>query len=323
MSNNILIFCETDNGKLTKSAYEVATIGRKIAGELNGELISAVINCPSEEVEKLADYGINKTILVNDDKLQNYTTEGYSSVLKEIANKENPKAILMIATLLGKDLSPRLAAKLDVDLISDVVDIKWEDDSLMAKRPVFAGKAFVTVKSKHNPGFATIRQNIFKPVIVKGTDMDIEEKAPEKELDIKAVVNEIIRESADALDVAEADIVVSGGRALKGSDNFKMLKELSDLLGAAIGASRAAVDSGWIDHSHQVGQTGKVVTPTLYIACGISGAIQHLAGMRSSKYIVAINKDPEAPIFKIADYGIVGDIFEVVPAMIEELKKIL
>ena len=321
MSQNIFIYCETSDGKLTKSCFEVSTTGRKIAEQTGGKLIAVLINCDKDQVNSLADYGVNKAYNITDNNLTDYSTEGYAAAIKEIFDKENSGIILMIATRLGKDLAPRVAAKLNVDLVPDVTDLNWEGDSIIARRPIFAGKAIITVKPKTNPQFVSIRQNVFKPEESKASDFEVVDASLSGTLNIRTAVKEILKEAGEVLDVAEADIIVSGGRGIKGSENFKMLEELASFFGAAVGASRAAVDADWIDHSHQVGQTGKVVNPTLYIACGISGAIQHLAGMRTSKYIVAINKDPDAPIFKVADYGIVGDIFEVVPEMIKQLKE--
>ncbi|MFC1724125.1 electron transfer flavoprotein subunit alpha/FixB family protein [candidate division KSB1 bacterium] len=321
MSQNVFIYCETNEGKLAKSSYEVSSTGRNIAAQTGGKLTAAVINCDKDQVNLLADYGVNKVHNITNENLKDYTTEGYAAVLKEVIESENAEIVIMSATRLGKDLAPRLAAKLNTDLVPDVIELKWEGGSLIAKRPVFAGKALITVKPKMNPQFVTIRQNIFKPEQAKSSDFEAVETTPSAALNIRTAVKEILKEAGEVLDVAEADIIVSGGRGIKGPENFKMLEDLASFFGAAVGASRAAVDADWIDHSHQVGQTGKVVNPTLYIACGISGAIQHLAGMRTSKYIVAINKDPDAPIFKIADYGIVGDIFEVVPEMVKQLKE--
>jgi electron transfer flavoprotein alpha subunit len=221
---------------------------------------------------------------------------------------------------MGKDLAPRIAAKLDCGIVTDVTEWKVENGEIIATRPVYAGKALTDVKVKSEKKIFTLRPNVFKAEKISEQEAEIEVKNP-GDLNLKTRVVDI-KKSDTKLDVAEADIIVSGGRGMKAPENFKLIEELADLLGAATGASRAVVDAGWRPHSEQVGQTGKTVSPTLYIALGISGAIQHLAGMRSSKYIVAVNKDKDAPIFQIADYGIVGDVFEIVPAMIEELKKI-
>lgn len=321
MSKNVFIFCETEDKKLSKTSFEISTVGKKITQESGGKIIAVVINCDADQINMLSEFGVSKVYNINNDKLKEYSTEGFSSAVKEIVDIEKPEIILLSATPLGKDLAPRLAAKLDTELMSDVIDLNMENDTLISKRALFAGKAIASIKSNNTPLFASIRMNIFKPEKLKSGEFEIIDYSLSGELNIKTAVKDIIREAGEKLDVAEADIIVSGGRAMKGPENFKMLEQLAELFGAAVGASRAAVDADWIEHSHQVGQTGKVVNPALYIACGISGAIQHLAGMRTSKYIVAINKDPEAPIFKVADYGVVGDIFEVVPAIIEELKK--
>jgi electron transfer flavoprotein alpha subunit len=222
---------------------------------------------------------------------------------------------------MGRDLAPRVAAALGVGALADVVALEKDGDQLVARRPVYSGKAFATVDSAGTkPQVISLRPNVFSQEEVGGTAevVTLDGLTPT----IRAKVKELVDTGGGELDVAEADIIVSGGRGLKGPENFALIRELADALGGAVGASRAAVDAGWIPHKHQVGQTGKVVSPSLYVACGISGAIQHLAGMSSSKVIVAINKDPDAPIFKIADYGVVGDLFDVIPPMVEEVEKL-
>ncbi|MGD8440328.1 MAG: electron transfer flavoprotein subunit alpha/FixB family protein, partial [Holophagae bacterium] len=224
-------------------------------------------------------------------------------------------------TAMGRDLAPRVAAALGVGALADVVALEKDGDQLVARRPVYSGKAFATVDSAGTkPQVISLRPNVFSQEEVGGTAevVTLDGLTPT----IRAKVKELVDTGGGELDVAEADIIVSGGRGLKGPENFALIRELADALGGAVGASRAAVDAGWIPHKHQVGQTGKVVSPSLYVACGISGAIQHLAGMSSSKVIVAINKDPDAPIFKIADYGVVGDLFDVIPPMVEEVEKL-
>jgi electron transfer flavoprotein alpha subunit len=225
--------------------------------------------------------------------------------------------VLLGATAMGKDLAPRIAARLDAVLATDCISLQWKNDDLEITRPMFAGKVRATVKLNSEIKVVTVRPNIYlveeNPTTPQLSEKDVDPG------DSKAIVTEILAGAKDKLDVTEADIIVSGGRGLKGPENFHLIEELAKKLGAAQGASRAVIDAGWRPYEEQVGQTGKTVSPSLYIAVGISGAIQHLAGMSSSKYIVAINKDPEAPIFKIADYGIVGDAFEVVPKLIDEL----
>ncbi len=230
-------------------------------------------------------------------------------------------AIFFAGSAMGSDLAPRVAARLGVGGLADVVELSLDGDAFSAKRPVYSGKAFSTVTTAgKRPQVISLRPNVFAAEETGGTAEVV--ALDGLSLSIRAVVKELMSAAGGELDVAEADIIVSGGRGIKGPENFALIKELADALGGAVGASRAAVDAGWIEHSHQVGQTGKVVSPSLYIAAGISGAIQHLAGMSSSKVIVAINKDPDAPIFKVADYGVVGDLFDVIPPMVEAIKSL-
>jgi electron transfer flavoprotein alpha subunit len=227
----------------------------------------------------------------------------------------------MAGTTVGRDLSGRVAARLGVGCLADCTRLSIEGGTVVAVRPVYSGKALATVEggAKH-PVVVTLRPNVFPATA--GDGQAAVETVALPAVDIRAVVREVVAKEAGELDVAEADVIVSGGRGIKGPEHFALIRELAQALGAAVGASRAVVDAGWIDHAHQVGQTGKVVSPTLYVACGISGAIQHLAGMSSAKLIVAVNKDPEAPIFKVADYGIVGDLFQVLPALTAEIRKL-
>jgi electron transfer flavoprotein alpha subunit len=253
-----------------------------------------------------------------------YSSQGFARALTSLVGELKPSAMFFSATAMGRDLAPRVAAALGVSLASDCTKLTVKDGRLEFTRPVFAGKALLTVALKGSPAMATLRPNVFPlepPAPVAGTVVRKPVDIPEGL--VRGKVVEILREPAAEIDVTEADVIVSGGRGLKGPEPFGLLKELAALLPrAAVGASRAAVDSGWIGHQHQVGQTGKTVSPTLYMAFGVSGAIQHLAGMSGSKFVAAVNKDPEAPIFKVADYGIVGDLFEVIPHLIEELKKL-
>jgi len=275
---------------------------------------------------ELGKYGADKVIVADDDRLAIYTTDAYASVIAQLAQSGEPAIILLGASVQGKDLSGRLAARLGVGMVQDCVAFSLENGNLVAKRPIYAGKAYATVTFKNSvPQIATARPNVLElnePDGSKSAEVvDAEFSLDDSQLKTKVV--EIIQEEGAKVDLTEAERIVSGGRGMKGPENYTILEELADIIDATVGASRSAVDSGWRPHSDQVGQTGKVVSPNLYIACGISGAIQHLAGMSTSKYIVAINKDPEAPIFQKADYGVVGDLFEVVPALTEEIKKIL
>jgi electron transfer flavoprotein alpha subunit len=322
----LLVFIEIREGKIKKSSLEALGEAGRRAAEL-GATVGAALVGPAEaglDAELFAR-GAARVYRLENALLADYSAQGYALALKALVDALLPAAVFFAATAMGKDLAPRLAAKLGVAMASDCTKVGAAGGRLEFTRPVYAGKAFVTVVLKSTPQIATLRPNIFAPAaprtgaagetIVKA--VDIPGGA------IGGRVAEVLKESGEEIDVAEAEVVISGGRGLKGPENFAMLKDLSAIIPrSAVGASRSAVDSGWIGHSHQVGQTGKTVSPNLYIAVGISGAIQHLAGMSSSKVIVAVNKDPEAPIFKVADYGIVGDLFQVLPALKDELKKL-
>lgn len=324
MSDDVLVVAEIRDGAIKKVALELVGEGRRIAGELGGNLLAVALgHGMGDALAPLAHYGADKVFVADDPALANYTAEGYSNVLAGLIGELEPALVLLGATTQGKDLAPRLAARLAAGLASDCTGFAVQDGELHITRPIYAGKASATVREAARPYMATVRPNIFA-----AADPDSSREAPMESMSvdagvIRAKVVEMIKEAGERVELTEADIIVSGGRGLKEPENFALIEELAAVLGAAVGASRAAVDAGWKDHSYQVGQTGKVVTPTLYIACGISGAIQHLAGMKTSKYIFAINKDPDAPIFKMADYGIVGDLFKVVPVLTEEFKKMM
>jgi electron transfer flavoprotein alpha subunit len=322
MSNDVLVVAEIRDGAPKKISFEMLGEGQRIAEQLGGSVHAVALGHGLGDVAPtLAQYGAQKIFVADDPTLADYTAEGYASVLANLIKQTEPSLVLVGATTTGKDLAPRLAARLAVGLASDCTGFTWQDGQLLFTRPIYAGKAIATVKEEVRPFMATIRPNIF-PAPEPDTSRDaLVENIPADAGEIRAKVVEMIKEAGDRIELTEADIVVSGGRGLKAPENFALIEELAGVLGAAVGASRAAVDAGWKDHSYQVGQTGKVVTPTLYIACGISGAIQHLAGMKTSKYIVAVNKDREAPIFKVADYGIVGDLFKVIPVLVEEFGK--
>lgn len=316
----VLVVAEHRDGKLKKSTFEVvgaaAAGGNEVHVALLGEGVAGL-------AAEIGQYGA-KTVHVGENAaLKFYSAEAYVEVLAGFAKTLNPDVILASHTPTGRDFMPRLAARLGVGLASDCISLAFEGTNIKVRRPVYAGKATAEVEFLGTgPRMATIRANalgIPKPDAGKSCDTaQISVSLGE----LKTKVLEVVKGASARPDVTEASIVVSGGRSLKNSENFKLLEDMADVLGAAVGASRAAVDAGYRPHRDQVGQTGKVVSPTLYIACGISGAIQHLAGMRTSKTIVAINTDPEAPIFQVADYGIVGDLFQVVPALTEEFKKI-
>jgi len=317
----ILVFIEQRNGNLRKASLEALSEAKRLASGAGLEVSAVLVGHGiSGKATELGQYGAGRVFVADEEKLARYSAEGYASAVRAAVEKSAPVAVFMAATALGRDLSGRLAARLGWGCLADVVRVQIEGGSVVATRPVYSGKALATVDGAGKPVVVTLRPNVFAASIGEGK-AEVE-ALPQVTGDIRAVVKEILAKEGGELDVAEADVIVSGGRGIKGPENFALLRELARLLGAAVGASRAVVDAGWIDHAHQVGQTGKVVSPSLYIACGISGAIQHLAGMSSSKLIVAINKDAEAPIFKVADYGIVGDLFQVVPVLIDEVKKL-
>lgn len=327
MAKGIIVFAEQREGKLKNVTFELLSAGRKIADQ-TGESVSAVLF--GKDVAALSDtlgeFGADKVFLADDDKLAQYTIDAYSKVLADLIKEHEPSAVLFGCTVLGRDLAARVAQKANTGLMSDCTGVELEEGGLVFVRPIYAGKAFIKAGCPEaRPVMATVRPNVLtadlpqagRKAEVVNVSVNLEES------DLRQVIKDVLMQISTRPELTEANVVVSGGRGMKGPENFKILEELADVLGAAVGASRAAVDAGWVGHSYQVGQTGKTVSPTLYMACGISGAIQHLAGMSSSKCIVAVNKDPEANIFKVADYGIVGDLFEVVPIMAEECKKLL
>ncbi|MFZ5644325.1 MAG: electron transfer flavoprotein subunit alpha/FixB family protein [Bacillota bacterium] len=324
MAKGIWVYVEQRDGKVKKVTYELLSAGRKVADAL-GEELCAVL--PGKGVAGLAaglgEYGADKVFVLESDALEQYTTDAYANALADLAKQNEPTALLMGCTVLGRDLAAQVAQKLSTGLMTDCTEMALEDGQLVFTRPIYAGKAFVKASCPEaRPVMATVRPNV---LAIEGTQAG---KAAEvvnvaaNTGEIRQVIKDIALQVSTRPELTEADAIVSGGRGMKGPENFNILEDLADVLGAAVGASRAAVDAGWKAHSFQVGQTGKTVSPVLYIACGISGAIQHLAGMSSSKCIVAVNKDPEANIFKVADYGIVGDLFDVVPALTEETKKL-
>jgi electron transfer flavoprotein alpha subunit len=314
----ILVFAEQRDNEIKKIAFENLTLARTLAEKLNHEITTVLIGDQVKKTaEELGRYGATEVLVCENPSLARYQPESYAKVLADAAKESGATIILMGATLMGKDLAPRLAVRLGAALATDCIAVEPADGDLKIVRPMYAGKVRATIRLKSEVKILTIRPN----VIMAAEDpkqVDLKDFAADPG-EIKTHVEEVISGSKDKLDVTEADIIVSGGRGLKGPENFHLITDLAKKLGAAQGASRAVVDAGWRPYEEQVGQTGKTVSPSLYIAVGISGAIQHLAGMSSSKCIVAINKDPEAPIFKVADYGIVGDLFEVVPKMIENL----
>lgn len=313
----ILVFVEQRDGEIRKASLQaLGEAHRLAAGEVSAVLVGEGVGSSAADLGK---YGAGRVFIADDANLKLYSAEGYAEAVIKAQESCQAAAIFFSATVMGRDLAPRVAARLGVGALADVVHLEWDGDALVARRPVYSAKAFATVDTAgQKPQVVSLRPNVFAQEEVGGSAEVI--ALDGLALAIRAMVKEFMAAEGGEIDVAEANVIVSGGRGIKGPENFALIRELANSLGAAVGASRAVVDAGWIDHSHQVGQTGKVVSPTLYVACGISGAIQHLAGMSSSKVIVAINKDPDAPIFKVADYGVVGDLFQVIPPMIEAIK---
>jgi electron transfer flavoprotein alpha subunit len=314
-----LVFIEQREGKIRKASLEALSLARKLAGEPVAAVIAG--SGVAGLAGGLGPYGAARVHVADQPDLALYSNKGYVGALDAARKKENPDAVLIAATAMGKDVAPRFAARNDVSVLADVMELSREGDRLVASRPVYSGKARAEVDcGAAQLQVATTRPNVF-PAEADATAAAAQVEALEMgEVAPRARVLAVETSESKELDVSEADIIVSGGRGIKGPENWPVIRDLQEALGAALGASRAVVDAGWIDHQHQVGQTGKVVSPTLYVACGISGAIQHLAGMGTSKVIVAINKDPEAPIFKVATYGIVGDIFPIVPEIAKAVR---
>jgi electron transfer flavoprotein alpha subunit len=317
--SKVLIFSETNKGNIKPVTLE-------ILGKLNGQEIEVAVigDLGDDQVKVLAEYGAGKVHKLKGSNLDSYSAEGYSNALHGFIASGSYDYVLSGATSMAKDLMPRLATKFDAGVASDCTNFLFDGDTFCGTRPLFAGKCLAKVTLQGpKPHFATIRPNALglpeAPTAGAGEASDASVEAG----NIRAAIKEIIASASEKVDLTEANIIISGGRAMKNPENFSILDEMANVIGATVGASRAAVDSGFAPPAMQVGQTGKTVSPSLYIACGISGAIQHLAGMRTSKVIVAINTDPDAPIFTKADYGIVGDLYKIVPIMTEEFKKIL
>ena len=322
----IAVYLEARDGKIKKSSFEALAEAKRRAAELGVATAAVLVGGAVADLAPGAfAYGAANVYVIENELLADYSAQGYGLALAALAAEIRPEALFFPATSMGRDLAPRVAARLGVGLASDCVKVAVKGGDLVFTRPIYAGKAVLTFTLKTRPRLATLRPNIFPLGEASAAAGEVVRKdvaIPDGAIKGRAV--EVIREESGEIDVTEADVVVSGGRGLKGPEAFSLLRDMAAVVPrAAVGASRSAVDSGWIGHQHQVGQTGKTVSPNLYIAAGISGAIQHLAGISSSKFIVAVNKDPEAPIFKIADYGIVGDLFEVLPKLKDELKKAL
>jgi electron transfer flavoprotein alpha subunit len=321
----ILAFGEARDGASRAGAAEVVTAARGVADALGVEVQAVVVGGAGVGVgaEELGKYGADAVFVGESEALARYAPEGYCAVLVNFIQSHDCDAAVFPATALGKDLAPRVAARLGAGYAGECIGLEVEGGEIIAVRPRYAGKVVAREEFTTRPAVISVRPNVFTPRERPRTPQVQPLDVSMASADFGAVVREIRAASGAAIVVGEASVVISGGRGLKEPANFRLLEELAAAFGnAAVGASRAVVDAGWRPHADQVGQTGKTVSPTLYFAIGISGAIQHLAGMRTSRYIVAINKDPEAPIFKVADYGIVGDLFEIVPRLTEEVAKL-
>ncbi len=318
---HILVIYEIRDQQIKKVSFEATTAAVQLAEKLDGTVSALLIGKDvSVMAEQAGKYGAQNAFVVDDEKLSKFSPDVFSQVAANAAKQKEATHVLMGASAMGKDILPRVGFHLDNPVLQDIIGFDVKDGKVEYQRPIIAGKLHSNVSVESGVHLATLRPNVFaaseKQVSAEVSELSVEIPEP------RAVLEEMLFEEGGKLDVTEASIIVSGGRGMKGPENWNLIEDLANAFGAAMGASRAVVDAGWRDHGEQVGQTGKTVTPNLYVACGISGAIQHQAGMSSSKYIVAINKDEEAPIFKIADYGIVGDVFEILPNLTEEVKKV-
>ena len=327
-TKDLWVFVETnEDGTAKNVGIELLTPGKMMAGKQGGALVAVVIGSGVDEAVKAAnEHGADKIIVVDGPEFEHYTTDAYAIALCTLVEKYGPTSMLIGATNNGRDLGPRVSCRLHTGLTADctALDVDDETGNVAWTRPAFGGNLMATIICpNHRPQIGTVRPGVFKKGDVVEAKAEImKEDLHVAEDQIRTQVIELIKEmGGENVDLEGAEIIVSGGRGVGGPEGFDTIKALADVLGATVGASRAAVDAGWIAHAHQVGQTGKTVGPKLYIACGISGAIQHLAGMSGSDVIVAINKDPDAPIFDVADYGVVGNLFEVLPVLVDEIKK--
>ena len=324
MAKGVWIVAEQRDGAFRKISYELASTARKLADQLGEEVCAVLCGSGIEGIAgQLGKYGVDKVFVADNPALEPYTTDAHALAVAKVVKENDPAILLLGASTQGKDLSGRLVGKLATGLATDCTDVKIADGKLLAIRPMYAGKCFGEIAISSFPQMATLRPNVFAAVEMPKAGAVVKFDPALDAGQLKTKVLEIQKDTSGKVDLTEANIVVSGGRGMKGPEGYAILEELAAVLGATVGASRAAVDAGWRPQTDQVGQTGKIVSPNLYIACGISGAIQHLAGMSSSKFIVAINKDAEAPIFTKADYGIVDDLFKVVPEFTKECKKLL
>jgi electron transfer flavoprotein alpha subunit len=322
MAEGILVILEQRQGQLKTQSLQALTQGRSLAAGLGGKLSALLIGSGvTGLVNAVKAYGADTIFLADDPRLKNYISGTYTDLAAKATREVDAKVIVIPATVMGKELGPMVAARLGCGLCSDITAVKVEGGALVLRKPIYAGKCFANFRSKAFPVMISLRPNVFPASEAESPgEGALVNLAVEPSTADPQEVSLIASESGE-VDVAEASIIVSGGRGIKGPENFSLIRELAEELGAAVGASRAVVDAGWIEHKHQVGQTGKTVSPNLYVAVGISGAIQHLAGMSSSKLIVAINKDKDAPIFQHSDFGIVGDLFKIVPEVTKAIKE--
>ncbi len=323
----VWVLAEQKEGEATRTTLELIGEGRKLADTLEVELSVILLGYEVESIAKeLIAYGADKVIYAEHMELKHYTTDGYTKVITKLINERKPEIILIGATNVGRDLGPRVSARVGTGLTADCtkLEIDMENRRILQTRPAFGGNIMATiVTKKHRPQISTVRPGVMQKIVYDEKRTGIIEKVTVDLLpaDIRVKLEEVVKSGKYIANLLDADVIVSGGRGLGNAEGFKLLQELAEVLGGVVGGSRAAVDAGWISHDSQVGQTGKSVRPTLYIACGISGALQHLAGMQSSDCIIAINKNETAPIFSVADHGIVGDVYKVLPMMIEEFKR--
>ena len=320
---SVLIYAENADGKFKKSIFEAVSYAKAIAAQNNTNLVALSIgNVAADQLAELGKYGADKVLNVSNDKLKSFVNQAYASVIAEADKKESADVVVLSNSFSGKGLAPRVGVKLSAGVADGAVSLPEQaDGKFTLKTTAFSGKAFATVELTSAVKVIGLTPNAYK-VVENGGSATVEDFAAEvKDTDLKTIIKEIVK-ATDKVSLPDAELVVSAGRGLKGPENWGMIEELAGVLGAATACSKPVSDAGWRPHSEHVGQTGIAVSPNLYIAIGISGAIQHLAGVSSSKVIVVINKDPEAPFFKVADYGIVGDAFEVVPKLIEAVKKL-
>ncbi|WP_209123568.1 electron transfer flavoprotein subunit alpha/FixB family protein [Alkalihalobacillus sp. BA299] len=322
MAKKVLVLGEIRDGELRNVSFEAVAAAKLIADD--GEVVAALFGeTVGEQANAMIHYGADRVVKVEHADLKAFTTDAYQQAILQVMDVEQPEGVVMGHTAVGKDVSPRIATKLNAGLVSDVVNIEVEGGEAVFTRPIYSGKAFEKKQVEEGTVLVTIRPNNIAPLERDESRSGDVGSVTVEIKDLRTVIKEVVRKATGGVDLSEAKIIVAGGRGVKSADGFKPLEELAEVLGAAVGASRGACDAEYCDYSLQIGQTGKVVTPDLYFAFGISGAIQHLAGMSNSKVIVAVNKDPEAPIFEVADYGIVGDLFEVVPILLAEFKSIV